>query len=78
MAELNIAEVWTTPAFSPFFPFDKGAGEVLVGMMNDLAATSGYEELRFAPIIAIGHSATASWPVYLPPGIQIVRSRASQ
>src|SRR5947208_12082057 len=65
LSELNVAEVWTTPAFSPFFAFDKGAGEVLAGMMNDLASESGYDELRFAPIIGIGHSATASWPFYL-------------
>lgn len=65
LGALNVAEVWTTPAFSPFFRFDKGAGEVLAGMMNDLASESGYDELRFAPIIGIGHSATASWPFYL-------------
>src|SRR6266480_2615533 len=54
MGQLNVAEIWTTPAFSPFFPFNKGAGEVLVGMINDLASESGYDELRFAPIIGIG------------------------
>ena len=33
--------------------------------MADLAEVSGYKELSTAPLIAIGHSAAASWPYYL-------------
>jgi hypothetical protein len=42
-----------------------GAGPVLVKMLDDLAATSGYDEIAGAPIISMGHSANGqfSWTV---------------
>jgi hypothetical protein len=33
-------------------------------MMDDLADVSGYDELKFAPVVPMGHSAAASWPYY--------------
>jgi hypothetical protein len=64
MADMDFAEIWVAPAFSLLFRFDQGAGEVFNGMMDDLAAASGYQELAYDPIIPIGHSAAASWPYY--------------
>jgi pimeloyl-ACP methyl ester carboxylesterase len=34
-----------------------GSGEALVRMLHDFAAKSGFPELEFAPVIAMGHSA---------------------
>lgn len=62
MSKLGIAEIWITPGLDqrwdeinkPQLAFDE--------MMNTLANVSGYEELKFAPIIPIGHSAMATFP----------------
>ncbi|MBW8781499.1 MAG: hypothetical protein JF599_06400 [Verrucomicrobia bacterium] len=62
MAKLGIAEIWITPALDLFFRFDKGAGEHFNAMMAALAEESGYRELKFAPVIPMGHSAAASFP----------------
>ena len=62
MSELGIAEVWVSPAIDMVFDFNNGAGEKFEGMLNALAAESGYSELAFAPVIPIGHSACASYP----------------
>jgi hypothetical protein len=64
MAELNVAEVWVAPFFDHLFRFNQGAGEMFDEMMNRLAETSGYTELRFCPVAPLGHSAAASWPYY--------------
>ena len=60
--KLGFAEVWTSPALDLFFRFDKGAGEHFNAMMDGLAAESGYDELRWAPVVPMGHSAAASYP----------------
>jgi len=62
LAELGFAEVWVTPGFDLFFRFDRGAGEAFDEMMKSLANVSGYSELATAPIVPMGHSATASFP----------------
>lgn len=62
LADLGIAEVWIAPIFDVVFQFDKGAGNQFETMMKALAAESGYQELEFAPIIPMGHSACASYP----------------
>jgi hypothetical protein len=62
LAELGFAEVWVTPGFNLFFRFDQGAGDHFNEMMNSLATESGYGELRWAPVVPIGHSAAASYP----------------
>jgi hypothetical protein len=61
MGELGIAIVWITPAMDGPFDPDK-SGDRFKKMMKDLAAVSGYQELEFAPIAPIGHSAAASYP----------------
>jgi len=64
MGELGMAEIWVSPGFDHTFNFTQGAGEVFNQMMDALADSSGYEELKYSPIVAIGHSAAASWPYY--------------
>lgn len=63
--KMGLAEVWVSPAYDLFFNFDRGAGEVFDSIMNDLADISGYDELRYAPFIGMGHSAAASAPYYM-------------
>jgi len=64
LAEMNFAEVWVAPFFDHLFRFNEGAGDTFEGLMNDLADQSGYAELKYAPIVPMGHSAAASWPYY--------------
>lgn len=65
MAEMDVAQVWICPSFNHGFDFTDGAWETLDSILKDLARESGYEELAKASLIAIGHSAAASWPYYL-------------
>ncbi|OCX52251.1 hypothetical protein BEL04_12295 [Mucilaginibacter sp. PPCGB 2223] len=62
LARMNIAEVWVSPAYDLSFNFAQGAGRMFDTLMCDLATASGYEELKTAPFIGIGHSAAASAP----------------
>jgi hypothetical protein len=64
LAEIGFAEVWVTPAFDGVFRIDKNAGEHFQNMMDALAEVSGYSELKFAPVVPIGHSAMASFPYH--------------
>jgi len=64
LSDLGFAEVWVSPFFDHTFNFDKGAGQTFDRMMKDLATVSGYNELTFAPVVPMGHSAAASWPYY--------------
>jgi hypothetical protein len=64
MAGIGFAEIWVSPMFDVAFNFTQGAGDTLNAFINNLALLSGYDELRYAPIVAIGHSAAASWPYY--------------
>lgn len=62
MQEAGIALVWITPILD--FPWDvaTGCNDALLGALDDLAIISGYEELKFAPIVPLGHSAMATYP----------------
>lgn len=64
LAKMNFAEVWVAPFFDHLFRFDEGAGETFNDMMDRLADESGYSELKFVPVVPMGHSAAASWPYY--------------
>lgn len=46
------------------FRFNENAGAYFNEMMNQLAEISGYEEIKYIPVIPIGHSAAASFPYY--------------
>src|SRR5262249_52626783 len=65
LTELRFAEVWCAPRWDLQFHFNQGAGEVLTDILNELADSSGYSELKTAPIVGIGHSAAASMPYYI-------------
>ena len=65
LAEMNFAEIWVAPFFDHIFRFNESAGETFDSMVDALAEESGYTELRFAPVVPMGHSAAASWPYYL-------------
>jgi hypothetical protein len=62
LADLGFAEVWIAPAMgSAEFRFDQRDAEILQKLLSNLAVTSGYGEIDFAPLVSMGHSATASW-----------------
>ena len=62
MEEAGMALVWISPILD--FPWDvtNGCNDALLGALDDLADVSGYTELRFAPIVPLGHSAMATFP----------------
>lgn len=62
MSKLGIAEIWITPGIDQRWDVTKGTQQIFEKMMKELAEVSGYEELKFAPIIPIGHSAMATYP----------------
>ncbi len=61
LAKLGFAEVWVVPYLDATFDFNKGAGEHFERVIADLATRSGYDELRFAPVVPLGHSACATF-----------------
>lgn len=62
LAELGFAEVWAVPSLEATFDFNAGAGAHFDRVVDALAEASGYDELRFAPIVPMGHSAHATYP----------------
>jgi hypothetical protein len=62
LAALGFAEVLVVPALDMKFDFHHGAGEHVERVMDALAQTSGYGELRNAPVVPMGHSASATYP----------------
>jgi hypothetical protein len=62
LAKLGFAEVWGVPYFDLKFDFNKGSGEHFEKTMAALADLSGYDELRVAPVVPLGHSACATYP----------------
>jgi hypothetical protein len=64
MADISFAEIWVSPLFDVAFNFQEGADKVFDKFMDSLAFVSGYAELKFAPVVGIGHSAAASFPYY--------------
>ncbi len=64
MAGLGFGMVWVARPFDHLFRFDRGAGAVFERFLADLAEVSGYEEINYAPVVPLGHSAAASWPYY--------------
>jgi hypothetical protein len=62
MTDLGFAEVWVTPVVSWTYDKTKNEDKVIDELFQSLANVSGYQELAYAPIIPIGHSAMASFP----------------
>ncbi len=66
MAKLDFAEIWVSPSPNvlKFYDFSKGAYEITQMFLDSLALVSGYDEIRYAPVVPMGHSAAASMPYY--------------
>ncbi|MFT3787337.1 MAG: hypothetical protein QM770_14410 [Tepidisphaeraceae bacterium] len=63
LTKLGFAEAWAVPGLGNIFDIDKGdVGRRIEGALDRLADESGYAELKTAPIVALGHSANATWP----------------
>lgn len=62
MAELGFAQIWVTPGWNGIFDVKRGAQIAFEETLDKLAEVSGYSELRYAPIVYMGHSAHASSP----------------
>lgn len=62
MSDLGFAEVWVTPGISQTYDTAKNEDKLIDEAMKLLAEASGYQELVYAPIIPMGHSAMASFP----------------
>ncbi|MDR2920465.1 MAG: hypothetical protein LBV72_14025 [Tannerella sp.] len=64
MAELNFGQIWVTPGLDPAGIFDvkTGAQDLFDETIQELAEISGYEEIKYAPIVYLSHSAQASQP----------------
>ncbi|GHU79964.1 hypothetical protein FACS1894145_5300 [Bacteroidia bacterium] len=62
LSEIGFAEIWVTPGIDPLFDVTKGAQTAFDEMLNTLSEVSGYSELRYAPVVPIGHSAYATYP----------------
>src|SRR6266852_3618269 len=64
LMELGVAEIYVAPTLDTFqnATNNAAANEHFDGMLRALGRESGYNELEFAPVIPIGHSAMASFP----------------
>jgi hypothetical protein len=62
MAQLGIAEIWLTPGLDQVWDSKTNIQATFDQMLDSLAAVSGYTELKYAPVIPMGHSAMATFP----------------
>lgn len=61
-AELGFAIVWITPGLDMSWDARTGVQDYFEQTMADLSDQSGYRELRYVPIVPVGHSAMATFP----------------
>lgn len=64
MAQLGFGELWVTPDMDPsgVFNIATGAQQSFNEATEELADLSGYEELRYVPVVYLSHSSQASQP----------------
>lgn len=62
MEQIGVALIWITPGWDQEWKADTESPKAFWKMLADFAQVSGYEELEFAPIVPIGHSAMATYP----------------
>lgn len=62
MSDLGFAIVWVAPGIDQKWNTASGCQEVFDTMLEDFADVSGYTEIKYAPIVPLGHSAMATFP----------------
>ncbi|MBX2922501.1 MAG: hypothetical protein KF746_09950 [Chitinophagaceae bacterium] len=62
MSRLGFAIIWVTPSFDIKWDPENNVNAILDTLLTNLGELSGYTELKFAPIVPIGHSAMATYP----------------
>ena len=62
LADMGVGMIWITPGLNQQWKVETGVQKAFETMMNDFADVSGYSELKYVPIIPIGHSAMATYP----------------
>lgn len=62
MTELGFGIIWIAPGVDYQWDVTNGCQEVFDKMLADLAEISGYHEIRYVPIVPLGHSAMATFP----------------
>lgn len=64
MSEIGFGELWITPDIDPsgVFNVKTGAQTSFNEAINKLAEISGYDEIRFVPVVYLSHSSQASQP----------------
>lgn len=62
LTDLGFAIIWITPILDINWDVRKGIQEVFEKMLSELSEISGYTELKYVPIIPMGHSAMATYP----------------
>jgi len=62
MTEIGFAEIWITPGLDPLFDPNKDSLILFDEVLSYFAEISGYSEIKYVPIVPIGHSAWASFP----------------
>lgn len=62
LEKAGIALVWITPGLDQQWNVSTGVQTAFEAMMDELADVSGYTELKYVPIVPLGHSAMATYP----------------
>lgn len=62
LSEAGIALIWITPGWDQRWDITTGCQEAFEKMMEDFASVSGYTELKYVPVVPLGHSAMATYP----------------
>lgn len=62
MKKLGFAIIWISPGIDQQWDVNNGCQKAFEKMIDDLAGVSGYSELKYAPVVPLGHSAMATFP----------------
>ena len=62
MSEMGMGLIWITPGWDQKWDVSAGSQRAFEQMLEDFAAISGYNELKYVPIVPFGHSAMATYP----------------
>ena len=62
LTDIGFAEIWITPGLDILFDERNKVQTAFDEVINSFASISGYAEMKYAPIVPIGHSAYATYP----------------